>query len=435
MTAPPSGERTFPENRPAWLSSADGEFLAARYQVTREVGRGRMGVVYRAHHATLDIPIALKIIRDADTADRFHHEARMLARVNSNYVVRVLDLEYLPSGLPFLVMDWVDGRDLAAEMHAGGGQLSESRTLPIMRDACQGMLAVERERIVHRDLEPSLTGRTPFEGDSIYSLFLKHKLEPVSSPKSRCPALSASSCEALERCLSKSPGDRYQSFDALLAHLVKDTDGTNTWTADADPRLREVLSRYRERRQSYLKPSRGQDISDTYKFPDDRELHIVTGDLARQDVVALVSSDDYELTMGGGVSLALFKAAGADLLDEAAIYVPVRPGRAVVTSAGRLPARFIFHGITLGVREGDYLVPTHDLINEIISSCLYHVETLNVTSIAFPLLGTGAGGFERQACLDIMFARLARTLVGGVTPLRSARIVLNPLASLPEALD
>jgi O-acetyl-ADP-ribose deacetylase (regulator of RNase III) len=74
----------------------------------------------------------------------------------------------------------------------------------------------------------------------------------------------------------------------------------------------------------------------------------------------------------------------------------------------------------------DRLSPSRDLISEIMASCFYHADTLHVRTIAFPLLGTGVGGFSRAICLDTMFRFLARTLARGLTSVREARIVIFP---------
>jgi O-acetyl-ADP-ribose deacetylase (regulator of RNase III) len=175
----------------------------------------------------------------------------------------------------------------------------------------------------------------------------------------------------------------------------------------------------------------------------------VSGSIVKQEVDAIVSSDDEYLTMGGGVSMAIRGAAGPTLMDaETRKYVPVRPGRAVVTSAGELPARFVFHGVTLGgtrpaLAQPNRMVlldtvgyvtlgstrptvvyPSRDLIAEIMTSCFYHADSLHVKTIAFPLLGTGVGNLSRIVCLDTMFRFLARMLLRGVTSVCEARIVL-----------
>ena len=89
-------------------------------------------------------------------------------------------------------------------------------------------------------------------------------------------------------------------------------------------------------------------------------LRILAGNLAAQQVDAVVSSDDAWLSMGGdrvrhGVSGALANAAGEEMVAEARKFVPVQPGRIIATSGGRLPARFIFHGHHVG---GGKSVPT-----------------------------------------------------------------------------
>ena len=73
-----------------------------------------------------------------------------------------------------------------------------------------------------------------------------------------------------------------------------------------------------------------------------------------------------------------------------------------------------------------FLVPSSDVISEVLASCFYHADTLNVTRIAFPLLGTGGGGFPQDVCLDTIFRYLCRTFGRGMTCVREGRIVLFP---------
>jgi O-acetyl-ADP-ribose deacetylase (regulator of RNase III) len=96
----------------------------------------------------------------------------------------------------------------------------------------------------------------------------------------------------------------------------------------------------------------------------------------------------------------------------------------VVTSAGDLRAKFVFHGITLEGPIEERVCPSRDLIAEILAACFYQADTLYIRSMAFPLLGTGTGGFSPQVCLDTMFRYLARMLLRGLTSVREVRIVL-----------
>jgi O-acetyl-ADP-ribose deacetylase (regulator of RNase III) len=139
------------------------------------------------------------------------------------------------------------------------------------------------------------------------------------------------------------------------------------------------------------------------------------------------------LTMAGGVSARIVTMGGGSIAEEARRFVPVRPGRVIVTRAGALRASFVFHSVTLGfgpkywgtrIRWGATVEPSRDLISEIVEGCFYHAETLELESLAFPLLGTGAGGFARDLCLDTMFRVLLRKLLFGVTSVREVRIVV-----------
>ena len=123
--------------------------------------------------------------------------------------------------------------------------------------------------------------------------------------------------------------------------------------------------------------------------------------------------------------MAILAKAGGLIREEAKRLVPVRQGRAVVTSAGNLPQRFIFHGVTMDYRGGNILAPSRDVIAEIVESCFYNAETLEVSKIAFPLLGTGAGGFPKDVGLDTMFRVLARILLRRPTCVREVTLVIN----------
>jgi serine/threonine protein kinase/O-acetyl-ADP-ribose deacetylase (regulator of RNase III) len=273
----------------------------------------------------------------------------------------------------------------------------------------------------------ALTGRPPFAGETAFSILYRHKTEPLISPRALVPDLSERTSELLERCLAKSPADRFTSFAELLRHLGSPAETDSPWDASDDAEARRHLERYRARREVYLQGDFSCRLPDLYSFPQQRVVVIGFGNLAEQQVEALVSSDDHILSMAGGVSAALSAAAGPALRVEAARLVPVRAGRAVVTSAGALPARFVFHGVTIGYRDaqGQQLArPSRDLINDIMASCFYHADSHGVQSIAFPLLGTGTAGLPKDVCLDTTFQFLARTFLHGLTCVREARIVL-----------
>ena len=167
------------------------------------------------------------------------------------------------------------------------------------------------------------------------------------------------------------------------------------------------------------------------RFANGKELQIVVGDIVEQGQTCevIVSSDDGLLRMNAGVSNRIKQAAGIEVHEEAQRFAPVQAGRVVVTSAGKLPQRMIFHGITLArpisQMKGNY-IPTTDLIRNILDSCCYHVESSQIKSIIFPLLGTGIAGMDAERCLETMVDYLVRELEEGITPLQEARIVIRP---------
>ncbi len=271
----------------------------------------------------------------------------------------------------------------------------------------------------------ALTGKPPFEGGSAFTILFKHKTEPLISPRALQPGLSERTTEILERCLAKAPADRFSSFAEVLAQLQPHGGWASPWASSDDAELAGYLARYQDQRQRYLSERQvwNGDL-DVYRFPRGQLLRIVRGDLVTQRVDTLVSSDTSFLTMDWGVSAAIRKAAGEGIAVEAQRQTPVRPGRAAVTSAGNLPARLVFHGVTVGYVGNQVVRPSRDLIAEIMASCFYHADSHNVTSMAFPLFGTGAQQFPRDVCLDTMFQFLVRMFLRGLTSVREARIVL-----------
>jgi serine/threonine protein kinase len=268
-----------------------------------------------------------------------------------------------------------------------------------------------------------LTGVPLFDGESAFTILFKHKTEPVISPKTHNPEISNRLSEVIERCVAKSPDDRFQSFHEVADSLKPSIqEGDSPWDIVLDPALLDYLTGLRKNRAKYLHSA--AEFDDVYTFPSRRQLRVVTGDIRKQNVDAIVSSDDERLSMSGGVSKAILASAGPQLKVEADRFVPVRQGRVVATSAGKLPQRFVFHAVTLDFSKTAVLLPSRDIIAEIIESCFYQAETLQVTSIAFPLLGTGEGGFSKEVCLDTMIRVLSRILSKRATCVREVTLVV-----------
>ncbi len=137
-----------------------GEVLADKYRIDGLLGEGGMAVVFAAHHLLLDKAIAVKILspdlpRLPQIVDRFLTEARAAARVDSANVARVVDVGTLPgSGLPYMVMERLDGCDLE-ELLRLEKQLSVGDTVDYTLQALQGLAHAHVLGVVHRDLKPA----------------------------------------------------------------------------------------------------------------------------------------------------------------------------------------------------------------------------------------------------------------------------------------
>src|SRR6266513_2774462 len=95
-----------------------GDVLAGKYRVDGILGAGGMGVVVAAHHLKLDQRVAIKLLKpealeDTEAAARFEREARAAVKIRSDHIVKVTDVGTLDTGSPYIVMEYLEGEDLA----------------------------------------------------------------------------------------------------------------------------------------------------------------------------------------------------------------------------------------------------------------------------------------------------------------------------------
>ncbi|NUP09086.1 MAG: serine/threonine protein kinase, partial [Polyangiaceae bacterium] len=154
---PPSGDSA--EGGLVSSSIQVGGVIHSKYKVERVIGEGGMGVVVAARHLTLDRPVAIKLLNtkargSQEALERFTREARAAARIQSEHVGRVLDVDALPSGAPFIVMELLEGHDLSDELRKST-KLSVERAVTIILQACEAIAEAHAAGIVHRDLKPA----------------------------------------------------------------------------------------------------------------------------------------------------------------------------------------------------------------------------------------------------------------------------------------
>jgi len=135
------------------------QLIEDNYALERVIGCGDSGIVVAARHARLGLRVALKFLRPdqprtPEVVQRFVREGQITARIQNAHVTRVLDIGRLPDAEPFLVLEHLEGCDLAALL-ASRGPLSSADAVAYMKQACAGVASAHAHGVIHRDLKPS----------------------------------------------------------------------------------------------------------------------------------------------------------------------------------------------------------------------------------------------------------------------------------------
>ncbi|MFK8000476.1 MAG: serine/threonine-protein kinase [Polyangiales bacterium] len=135
-----------------------GRLLDDRYRLHKVLGRGGAGTVFRAELETIGKPVAIKVLRKVDEDQdkafaRFEREARAASKLGEAHIIDIFDFGYTPDGFAFLVMELLQGEDLA-ELLARRGCIPLHEAIPLIAQCCQGLGAAHAAGIIHRDLKP-----------------------------------------------------------------------------------------------------------------------------------------------------------------------------------------------------------------------------------------------------------------------------------------
>lgn len=144
---------------PPTLPCSVGDVIDGRYRIDGVRASGGMGTVFRATHLLLARPVALKVVSSKvlklpGGVARFIREARLATQLSSGHIVKVFDGGLLEGRTPYLVMEWLEGRDLAQVINRTG-PLHVETAVDYMLQACEALAEVHARGIIHRDLKPS----------------------------------------------------------------------------------------------------------------------------------------------------------------------------------------------------------------------------------------------------------------------------------------
>jgi serine/threonine protein kinase len=159
-----------------------------KYEILEELGRGGMGVVYRAYDASLERDVALKVIQQialdvADTKARFYREARMAARLSHDAIAVIYEIGE-EEGVPFIAMEYLPGTDLRTVIEKRENLTLEQK-LDYARQICRGLQYAHGKNVIHRDIKPENVKLLDDGRVKIIDFGIAKPYTPTASPEDR----------------------------------------------------------------------------------------------------------------------------------------------------------------------------------------------------------------------------------------------------------
>jgi eukaryotic-like serine/threonine-protein kinase len=223
-----------------------GDVIAGKYRVERVIGQGGMGTVVKARHTLLEQDVAIKVLAaelasDPQYAARFLREAQTAVSIKGEHVVRVLDVGTRENGAPFMVMEYLEGQDLAAIVETSG-PLHINDAVDYILQACEALAEAHVAGLTHRDIKPSnlfLAKRS--DGSPLVKLLDFGIAKPATATDTRLTATGAAmgspSYMSPEQVRNAKTVDHRSDIWSLGASLHEMLAGAPPFHADTFPAL------------------------------------------------------------------------------------------------------------------------------------------------------------------------------------------------------
>ncbi len=153
-------------------------------------------------------------------------------------------------------------------------------------------------------------------------------------------------------------------------------------------------------------------MSITEQAYKDTKIRVVTGDITKLEIDAIVNPANSQLIMGGGVAGAILRAGGSQIQEEALRKAPTPIGKAVATTAGKLKAKYVIHAPTM---TRPAMATNKENAKLAARAALKCAEQLGIKSMAFPGLGTGVGGLGAHEAANVMVEEIKKHIESSTT--------------------
>jgi len=169
---------------------SQGDVIDGKYQIDKMLGEGGMGAVAKAMHLLRRAPVALKfmspnVMAIPQAVERFLNEGVAASQIDSDHVVHIFDVGKLPSGSPYLVMEFMEGKDLSEVLARDGKPgIETQRAIYFIVQALRGLQVAHDAGIIHRDMKPSNCFVINKEGEPDFVKLLDFGISKVGQGKS-----------------------------------------------------------------------------------------------------------------------------------------------------------------------------------------------------------------------------------------------------------